>query len=244
MNQLQEMFDYKGSKVRVKKENKEIWFAAVDICNILDIYDHNQSTRNLDEDEKGMFNIQTPGGIQKTTFVNEPGMYSLVLKSRKPEAKKFKRWITHDVIPEIRKTGQYAAKPRSVEDLIIMQAESVKELKQKVDHQEKQIKSMKNSLIHTDQDWRDWANKQLNTIGYQMGERYREARRMSYTILENRARCRLDVRLSNLKNRLREVGATETRINDANKLDVIGEDPRLKEIYKSVIEKLSIKYSV
>lgn len=244
MNDIKIFENYQFGEIRVRKENNQIWFVAKDLCNALDISHYRDAVYRLDDDERGSLLVDTPGGRQEMSAVNEPGMYSLVLKSRKPEAKKFKRWITHDVIPEIRKTGQYAAKPRSVEDLIIMQAESVKELKQKVDHQEKQIKSMKNSLIHTDQDWRDWANKQLNTIGYQMGERYREARRMSYTILENRARCRLDVRLSNLKNRLREAGATETRINDANKLDVIGEDPRLKEIYKSVIEKLSIKYSV
>lgn len=61
----------------------------------------------LDDDEKGLTIIQTPGGPQKINIINEPGLYSLILRSRKPEAKQFKRWVTHEVLPEIRRTGKY-----------------------------------------------------------------------------------------------------------------------------------------
>ncbi|WP_083910413.1 BRO-N domain-containing protein [Effusibacillus pohliae] len=63
--------------------------------------DPGQHLRRLDDDEKGLITIQTPGGPQKMVTINEPGLYSLVLKSRKPEAKAFKRWVTHEVIPSI-----------------------------------------------------------------------------------------------------------------------------------------------
>ncbi len=132
--------------------------------------------------------------------------------------------------------------PQTIEDLIILQAQSVKELKQRVGHQQKQIETIKNALIHTDRDWRNWVNEQLNTIGFKYNN-YREIKKLSYDILENRARCRLSVRLKNLRERLREVGATETAIKNTNFLDVIEEDPRLKEIYTSIVEKLAIKYS-
>ena len=78
----------------------EPWFVAADVCRALGI-DRTQ-TRRLDEDEKGVYSAQTPGGQQDMSIVNEPGLYALVLSSRKPEAKAFKRWITHEVI---RKTG-------------------------------------------------------------------------------------------------------------------------------------------
>ena len=80
---------------------------AKDVCEILEI--DSSQTRRLDEDEKGLCPIQTPGGIQEMTCINEPGLYSLVLGSRKSEAKEFKRWVTHEVLPSIRKTGGYVA---------------------------------------------------------------------------------------------------------------------------------------
>ena len=132
--------------------------------------------------------------------------------------------------------------PQSIEDLIILQAKSVKELKKKVDQQQEQLDTMKDALIHTDRDWRNWANEQLNTIGFKINN-YREIKKQSYDILENRARCRLSVRLQNLRDRLKEAGASKTAINNANYLDVIEEDSRLKEIYTSIVEKLAIKYS-
>ncbi len=92
---------------RSKTLEGEPWFVAADVCRALGI-DRTQ-TRRLDEDEKGVYSAQTPGGQQDMSIVNEPGLYALVLSSRKPEAKAFKRWITHEVIPNIRKTGGYIA---------------------------------------------------------------------------------------------------------------------------------------
>ena len=68
----------------------------------------------LDEDEKGTHSVSTPGGRQNFLVINEPGLYTLILKSRKSEAKAFKRWVTHEVLPQIRKTGSYSAQPKSV----------------------------------------------------------------------------------------------------------------------------------
>jgi len=227
-------------EVRTLKRNDQVLFVAKDVCDSLDIKNTTDAVKRLDADEVTRLNLG--GRVGETNLVNEFGLYNLVLGSRKPEAKKFKRWITHEVIPEIRKTGQYISKPNSVEDLIIMQAKSVKELKQKVDHQEKQIETIKGAIIHTDEDWRNWVNQQINSIAFR-NKNYREIRKQSYDILENRARCRLDVRLNNLKDRLEQAGAKKSKIRQVNKLDVIEEEPRLKEIYTMVVEKLVIKYS-
>jgi prophage antirepressor-like protein len=81
------------------------WFVAADVCRALEM-DRTQ-IRRLDDDEKGVCSIHTLGGNQGTSIVSESGLYSLVLGSRKPEAKAFKRWITHEVIPSIRKHGAY-----------------------------------------------------------------------------------------------------------------------------------------
>ena len=85
----------------------EPWFVATDVCRALEIGDPHKAVSRLDEDEKGRNSIPTLGGIQELITVSESGLYSLVLGSRKPEAKAFKRWITHEVIPSIRKHGAY-----------------------------------------------------------------------------------------------------------------------------------------
>lgn len=87
----------------------EPWFVAADVCRALGLGNSSMAVSKLDEDEKGISLIDTLGGEQKLGIVNEPGLYALVLSSRKPEAKAFKRWITHEVIPSIRKTGGYIA---------------------------------------------------------------------------------------------------------------------------------------
>ena len=85
----------------------EPWFVAVDVCKALQIANSRDALTRIDDDEKGVVLTDTLGGKQEVTIVNEPGLYTLVLSSRKPEAKAFKRWITHEVIPAIRKYGGY-----------------------------------------------------------------------------------------------------------------------------------------
>ena len=87
--------------------NGEPWFVAKDVCECLDIGNSRDAVAALDEDEKGVDSIDTPGGAQEMSIISEAGLYSLILRSRKPEAKAFKRWITHEVLPAIRKTGGY-----------------------------------------------------------------------------------------------------------------------------------------
>lgn len=97
--------------VRVIEKDGEPWFVAADVCKALEIGNPSQALTRLDEDEKFTTLISNEGaasGMSNAAFINEPGLYSLVLGSRKPEAKAFKRWITHEVIPTIRKTGLYA----------------------------------------------------------------------------------------------------------------------------------------
>jgi anti-repressor protein len=105
VDKLMQVFQYNGAQVRVSTLNGEPAFVANDVCAILAV-DPTQ-TRRLDPDEKGLCSIQTPGGEQQMLVVTESGLYTLVLGSRKPEARAFKRWVTHDVLPQIRKTGGY-----------------------------------------------------------------------------------------------------------------------------------------
>lgn len=101
-------FSFDGIAVRTVMVNGEPWWVAKDVCDVLGILNPSDAiSKNLDDDEKGVDLIYTPGGKQKVVIVNESGLYSLILRSRKPEAKRFKRWVTHEVLPTIRKTGSY-----------------------------------------------------------------------------------------------------------------------------------------
>lgn len=103
-NNMQIYKSKKFGEIRTLNLNGEPWFVAVDVCIALDLSNPTIAVSRLDEDERAKFNLGRQGDA---TIVNEPGLYTLVLGSRKPEAKAFKRWITHEVIPSIRKHGAY-----------------------------------------------------------------------------------------------------------------------------------------
>lgn len=94
-------------EIRTLLIDGEPWFVAADVCKALLIVNSRDALTRIDDDEKGVVSTDTLGGRQEVTIVNEPGLYALILSSRKPEAKAFKRWITHEVIPSIRKHGAY-----------------------------------------------------------------------------------------------------------------------------------------
>ncbi len=100
-------FKFEESLVRVVMKDGEPWFVAKDLCEILDHSNHRMAVSALDDDEKGVSIADTLGGPQETVTVNESGLYSLIFTSRKPEARRFRKWVTSTVLPEIRKTGSY-----------------------------------------------------------------------------------------------------------------------------------------
>ena len=104
-----DIFTYSGQQVRTVAIDGEPWFVAADVAAILDLGNPRSSLALLDDDERGVHTMDTLGGAQSVTVVNESGMYSLILRSRKDEARAFKRWVTHEVLPSIRKTGQFGS---------------------------------------------------------------------------------------------------------------------------------------
>jgi prophage antirepressor-like protein len=101
-------FNFEGNNVRVIVRDGAPWFVLSDVAKVLGYRDSSNAARVLDDDEKDTHIVSTPGGTQNVTVANESGLYHLVLKSRKPEAKPFRKWVTADVLPSIQKTGQYS----------------------------------------------------------------------------------------------------------------------------------------
>lgn len=107
----------------VQGEDGEPWFVAKDVCDALGLGRQQDSTRYLDDDEKGECLVNTPSGEQRMVTVSEAGLYSLILRSRKPEAREFKRWVTHDVLPSIRRNGGYmVARPDETPEQLLARA--------------------------------------------------------------------------------------------------------------------------
>ena len=107
------------------------WWIAKDVCRVLGIGDISQAVERLDDDEKLMRALHVSGQNRDVWTVNEPGLYSLIIRSNKPEAIKFKRWITHEVLPSIRKTGKYEVGNVTELDLIIQSAQAMKKIEHK-----------------------------------------------------------------------------------------------------------------
>ncbi|MBO7466602.1 MAG: LacI family DNA-binding transcriptional regulator [Bacteroidaceae bacterium] len=107
-------FNESNQPIRVEVIKGEPWFVAKDVCDALTVENSRKATASLDDDEKGASPIVTPSGTQQMTIVNESGLYNLIFQSRKPEAKKFRKWVTMEVLPSIRKTGRYEAAGQNV----------------------------------------------------------------------------------------------------------------------------------
>lgn len=107
MNEIQ-IFNYNSNEVRTIQRDGEPWFVLRDVCGVLALGTPAKVAERLDEDEKGVSQIHTPGGDQSMTIINESGLYNVILRSDKPEAKPFRKWVTSDVLPTIRRHGMYA----------------------------------------------------------------------------------------------------------------------------------------
>lgn len=144
-NEIQR-FDFKGAALRtLADENGEPWFVAKDVCDILGHSNVSMALDRLDDDERSKFNLGRQG---ETNIVNEAGLYSLVLGSRKPEAHEFKRWVTHEVLPQIRKTGGYIPTTDVDDDMTILAKavmigqRTMEAQKQRIAAQESHIKEL------------------------------------------------------------------------------------------------------
>lgn len=150
MNQLQ-IFNFNNANIRIIENNGQPWFALVDVCKILEIGNPSDVKSRLDDGVVTIEGIPDQlGRIQHTTIINEDGLYDVILDSRKPEAREFRRWITRDVIPSIRKTGSYTVdKPKSQAQLLLAYAEHFVQMEQRQQQLENKIDTLTTGLTAT-----------------------------------------------------------------------------------------------
>lgn len=135
MNQLTKVFE--GNDIRLVNNEEVVWFVLSDVCSVLGLTNATMAASRLDDDEVTKFNLGSRQG--ETLLVNEFGLYSLVMSSRKKEAKSFKRWVTHEVIPSIRKKGFYQIEPKNELELIEMTAREMIKTNERIDSLEDKV---------------------------------------------------------------------------------------------------------
>lgn len=200
-NSLQ-TWDYCGCKIRTLEKDGEPWWALSDVCKVLEISNSRNVSARLEEDEKGVHLVDTPGGMQKVTIISESGLYAVILRSDKPQAKPFRKWVTSEVLPSIRKHGAYMteqtleravsdpdfliqianqikeeqAKNKVLTTRVLQQDQQIKELKPKADYTDSILKSK--SLVTITQIAKDYgmSGNRMNDILHDLGIQYKLAR--------------------------------------------------------------------
>lgn len=246
MNQLTKMFENQNLTIVSNGDNHE--FLLRDLCNILDLGQTSAVKRRLHDDVISNHPIQDSlGRTQQATFVNEDGLYDVILDSRKSEAKRFRKWITSEVLPSIRKTGSYQMEqPKTHLEVLQGAINQMVEQDKRMNQLEGQVNNISNIVSMSNVGWREKVKVILRKIAKNWTgvEPYRSVINLSYERLEERAGCKLDIRLNNRKERAIAQGMNKTYVSKINKLDVIAEEKRLVEIYIQVIKEMAIQFRV
>jgi len=249
MNDLQIFSNPEFGSVRTLEIEGELWWVLADVCKILDIVNPTKVANRLDEDERSIFELGRQG---KTNIINESGLYNVIIRSDKPNAKAFRKWITSEVIPSIRKTGGYGIPQMSQSELILKIAQNNLQLEKRIAETENQTKAVSERLdnaldVFTQpvaEDWKDETNRIINRMIEEYNLNYGVFRRKLYDELEQIAICDLHKRQTNLRKRMERAGATYKERQEISLIDVIARDDKLKAIFDGIVRKYMAKYTL
>nr|DAZ43990.1 MAG TPA: repressor domain protein [Caudoviricetes sp.] len=259
-NEVQ-VWNYESSEIRTVQINGEPWFVLSDVCKVLELSSPHKVAERLDGDEKGRNQIPTLGGVQEMAVVNESGLYTVILRSDKPQAKPFRKWVTSVVLPSIRKTGSYSVQqPNAFENLspqlqVLIQMETrQKQIEARQAEQATALAGLEQKLQNTCEvialdktAWRKDSEHLINKIARATGDGYGGIRLLYeeiYRSIESRAGVSLNTRLTNKRNRMAGEGVCKSKRDKLTRIDIIAEDKKLIEIYVAIVKELAVKYGV
>lgn len=259
-NEIQ-VWNYESSEIRTVQINGEPWFVLSDVCKVLELSSPHKVAERLDGDEKGRNQIPTLGGVQEMAVVNESGLYTVILRSDKPQAKPFRKWVTSVVLPSIRKTGSYSVQqPNAFENLspqlqVLIQMETrQKQIEARQAEQATALAGLEQKIQNTCEvialdktAWRKDSEHLINKIARATGEGYGGIRLVYeeiYRSIESRAGVSLNTRLTNKRNRMAGEGVCKSKRDKLTRIDIIAEDKKLIEIYVAIVKELAVKYGI
>lgn len=256
------VWNYEGAEVRTVQIDGEPWFVLADICRELEISHVKDTATRIDEDDIGQTEvIDRMGRSQKVWIVNESGLYTVILRSDKPQAKPFRKWVTSVVLPSIRKTGSYSVQqPNAFENLspqlqVLIQMETrQKQIEARQAEQATALAGLEQKLQNTCEvialdktAWRKDSERLINKIAVATGEGFGAIKLVYdeiYKSIEARAGVSLNIRLNNKKNRMAGEGVCKSKRDKLTRIDIIAEDKKLIEIYVAIVKELAVKYGV
>lgn len=258
MTDLQIFNSPEFGQIRTIERDGEPWFVGKDVAAALGYKEPTKAAREkVDDDDKGVSKIDTPSGIQEMTIINESGLYSLVLSSKLPTAKKFKRWVTSEVIPSIRKTGSYSAldmtqlSPEMQMLKLLTDKAIATELAQKQQEQhlqlvEQKVEGIRELVGINPNQWREDCRGLIVRIANRMGgnEYIRDVNAEVFQQVDERAGVSLATRLTNKRRRMADEGVCKSKRDRLTRVDVIAEDRKLVEIYIKIVRELAVRYEV
>ena len=239
--------------VRTMLIQDEPWFVGKDVAVILGyINPRDAIDKHVCTEDKGVAKCDTLGGTQDLTIINESGLYSLIFSSKLPKAKAFKRWVTSEVLPSIRKTGSYTVAPAPKPELPVMtELEIVAKVAMGLVEQEKRTAAIENKLKQTVEifsapavskdDWQEKMNKEINCFVLTNHLSQTAFRGELYAELEKRARVNLSARQKRLQERMKKGGAKYGECQAVSKLMVIANDAKLRELFGAMLRERKAK---
>lgn len=257
-NEIQ-VWNYESSEIRTVQINGEPWFVLSDVCKVLELSSPHKVAERLDGDEKGRNQIPTLGGVQEMAVVNESGLYAVILRSDKPQAKPFRKWVTSEVLPSIRKHGSYSVQSQFADlspqlQVLIQMETRQKQIEARQAEQATALAGLEQKLQNTCEvialdktAWRKDSEHLINKIARATGEGYGGIRLVYeeiYRSIESRAGVSLNTRLTNKRNRMAGEGVCKSKRDKLTRVDIIAEDKKLIEIYVAIVKELAVKYGV
>jgi len=243
LNQLQVFENSEFGQVRTLVKDGQPWFVAKDVAEILGYANPRDAiSKHVDAEDKGVANCDTLGGKQELTIINESGLYALVFGSRLETAKRFKRWVTSEVLPALRKTGAYIMPQSRGLEFLQGMLDEMKRQAAEIQEVKTTAKAIKDAIVEEYDEWREDIRHKVSAIQKATGETFANTWNRLYDELEKRAHCDLSVRVNNGRFRLQEAGAPKKVIEAFGRLDVIEHDPRLKEIFTAIVKEYTVKY--
>lgn len=258
-NEIQ-VWNYESSEIRTVQVNGEVMFVGKDVADILGYQNGSRDiNRHVEEEDRCKIMIFDGRQDKETIVINESGLYSLILSSNLPNAKQFKRWVTSEVLPSIRKHGSYSVQSQFADlspqlQVLIQMETRQKQIEARQAEQATALAGLEQKLQNTCEvialdktAWRKDSEHLINKIARATGEGYGGIRLVYeeiYRSIESRAGVSLNTRLTNKRNRMAGEGICKSRRDKLTRIDIIAEDKKLIEIYVAIVKELAVKYGV
>lgn len=252
MNEMQ-IFSYGNEKMRTVEMDGELWWVLRDVCAVLGIVKPENVAARLDEDEKGTCLMGTPSGAQNMVIINEPGLYNVILRSQKPEAKDFKRWVTHEVLPQIRNKGAYTGQQRmTAAQILAAQASLLVDMEARmnvVQAQQEALSERVDMAIQvfsrpSEDHWKEDMDRAIKQMCVDFHQSVLQMKGSLYEELERTVNCNINIRLTRLKQRMSKAGVRYRDVHRLTKLDAIAADKSLRAVFESLVRERQSRFAI